>query len=70
MENNYLNSDSARIIELAKQGNAEAVSEILDYLLITDGMKLKFKDGKLNWKPSNKTFKNMLKKLIMLIGRF
>ncbi|MGD1713217.1 hypothetical protein [Hydrocoleum sp. CS-953] len=41
MENNYLNSDSARIIELAKQGNAEAVREILDYLLITDGIKTK-----------------------------
>ncbi len=41
MENNYLNSDSTRIIELAKQGNAEAVSEILDYLLVTDGMKSK-----------------------------
>jgi len=41
MENNYLNSDSAKVIELAKQGNAEAVREILDYLLITDGMKTK-----------------------------
>ncbi|MEM1169565.1 MAG: hypothetical protein AAGJ08_10940 [Cyanobacteria bacterium P01_H01_bin.35] len=41
MENNTLNSSSVRIIELAKQGNAEAVTEILNYLLITDEIETK-----------------------------